>query len=69
MMFVGTTEAGLKFCGGNNYKLFLGLTINNCGVRTLSDRWLGGMAGVFLKSWSQEGIIRLSNLEGYVVLE
>jgi hypothetical protein len=29
----------------------------------------GGMAGVFLMSWSQEGIIRLSNLEGYVVLE
>ena len=69
MMFVGATETGLKFCGGDNYKLFLGLTINNRGVKTLSHRWLGVLLGVFVMSWSQEGIIRLSNLEGYVVLE
>jgi hypothetical protein len=38
-------------------------------VKTLSRRWLGVLLGVFLMSWSQEGIIRLSNLEGCVVLE
>ena len=32
MMFVGATETGLKFCGGNNYKLFLGLAVNHCEV-------------------------------------
>ena len=54
---------------GINYKLFLGLTINNRGVKTLSHRWLEVLLGVFLMTWSQEGTFRLSNLEGCVVLE
>ena len=62
MMFVGATETGLKFCGGNNYKLFLGLTIDNCGVKTLSDRWLGVWRGYFLSHGPKKGSL------GYQIL-